>query len=1781
MKENIGSPLLSSEERRLFQILHDEHLHDAKTFNKPSYKGIWSGIVDKYKEKAHFVYELLQNADDAQATEASFILEEDRLIFRHNGKVGFSISTEDERINKGHINAIAGVGNSTKNDTSGNTIGKFGVGFKAVFQYTATPHIYDDKFWFRIDDYIVPTLLDEDFPGRKKGETVFVFPFFAPEDAYEEITGRLETLDNPILFLSHLKKVVMCTPDRLDKSYDKTVLESYTHGNIQHDLVELNNYGTKSRLHIFTQPVEITNEGKQFQQHISVGYFLDGEGKLDVSTEKKVFCFFPTAENFKLKCVVHAPFLLVDSRQQLKDHQVNTDLKQLLANLAASALMFLRDYGIKHGSLLIDENVFRLVPEREYAYYSIRNVFRQAYLSELEDSPLFLSRDNKYIKAEDALICRPISMMSILTDEQLTTLKNSFLDDDDEDDNLEKKWYFLREQTQKLYAQDYVEEILDILNIESFDGEDLANGIDENFMKAYGLKWAKRLYTHLKNEQVGLWKRSANTKKEITETPFCLSPIILLSSGEWGPAYLRTGALNAYLPIQNSTEGYNFISEQYDKDEDVLSFFKELGLKEPNAWDYIQSVILSKYNVKNAVFQQSEIVNDFELIYSHVYNSAPFEKQNKIEVLRDTMMLVNTKSQLSKACDLYEDSFFLTAYFKNSEAKFLNSKYYKSFIDKYTIHEFHQFISDLGIISSPRVTAFTRHFESGEARSLGINDYTWSRIEDFKIEGFKEWKPTNIEESKFFWKWFSGIYSNKEYHTAKVSYQYYQVRRKETISSVLAEVKNKAWIITLDGEICRPGNVSLEQLEEAEYPIDYNLIRFFGIEKESKSLEELGASDSQIQQNEIGRIAEGLGLKTEDDLKEAAAALREKREKEHAAKSRTEASAEPASSRETNDKASMRETSLDEMSSSKKEYSGSTKISKSTEEKVQDITQKLTEEANRRIEEEHLRAGVEGLVKYNKDWFSTLLELEYRTRSNDISSGRNQVKIAFTKFQKEAGSAQVYVLSNPSKNIPMWIEEIEGINVKFTFLNKDDVTFTFDVANVKDFTLRLKAKAGDVPYLDKIDWSKCTKASIEVNSPVEVMSRLKTEFANLDYENEFNFRDNLSDNISFVFGPPGTGKTTRLSEIICSKMSRENCRILVLAPTNKACDVLTSKVLSRDENAVSWIGRFVATGDESLEVQGALIDRDSTLWKQDHCCIVSTMARLPYDGFQLEQGKSMPLRNIDWDFVIIDEASMIPLVQIVYAIYKLNKSQIIIAGDPLQIPPIVKEKAWQGENIYTMVNLNNFEMPTTVPIQFDVEKLGTQYRSVPAIGSLYSLYSYDGKLKHNRLSSSLLKLPFGSLGLKPLTFIPFSVERFDSIYGSKKLNGSNVHIYSALLAVETAAYIAKQQESSIKIGVICPYAPQAQLINKMTQQRTDIPDFVDIQCGTIHGFQGDQCEIIITVFNPPTGIKASPDTIMLNNKKVLNVAISRASDYLIVLLPHPDSYGYENLIEINNLCGLAKHIKSDSTIINSDVVEKRMFGSPDYIEKNTFVTTHQLANVYSKAAALYEVRIDDDAVDIQVGGEAYEVKKDHRLADLESSTNTTGQESQIETSKDNVNIDSTAAPTSSSYNSIDESIAELIGKATTNNTTAEGILKNIVKQGSKLAEYVAIQYAGSSVFRKKHNLPLLTKDDIKKALKGLNVQNQRLAPQIHFAYERKMCPLKKFTNIPLAEITYERYCSILEGIETKAAMNVPQQPTKKVKRPRIKVIGGVQTPSTLDRDDSKIYEKFEYGLSDW
>ena len=129
---------MTDEEKIFFDALTVRRNTLADHFDDPAARKGWLSIVERYSDQAHFIYELLQNADDAGATRARFYLKPDELIFVHNGTGHFSITAPDpeseerDAQNKtlGDVNAITSVGSSNKTD---NAIGKFGVGFKAVF----------------------------------------------------------------------------------------------------------------------------------------------------------------------------------------------------------------------------------------------------------------------------------------------------------------------------------------------------------------------------------------------------------------------------------------------------------------------------------------------------------------------------------------------------------------------------------------------------------------------------------------------------------------------------------------------------------------------------------------------------------------------------------------------------------------------------------------------------------------------------------------------------------------------------------------------------------------------------------------------------------------------------------------------------------------------------------------------------------------------------------------------------------------------------------------------------------------------------------------------------------------------------------------------------------------------------------------------------------------------------------------------------------------------------------------------------------------------------------------------------------------------------------------------------------------------------------------------------------------------------------------------------------------------------------------------------------------
>ena len=95
-------------------------------------------IIQLYTDKSHFVYELLQNAEDAGARNVKFIQYTDRLELLHDGK---PFTTQNLR-------SLCNIGLSDKTHDL-NQIGEFGVGFKSVFGICETVKLYSEPSNYR------------------------------------------------------------------------------------------------------------------------------------------------------------------------------------------------------------------------------------------------------------------------------------------------------------------------------------------------------------------------------------------------------------------------------------------------------------------------------------------------------------------------------------------------------------------------------------------------------------------------------------------------------------------------------------------------------------------------------------------------------------------------------------------------------------------------------------------------------------------------------------------------------------------------------------------------------------------------------------------------------------------------------------------------------------------------------------------------------------------------------------------------------------------------------------------------------------------------------------------------------------------------------------------------------------------------------------------------------------------------------------------------------------------------------------------------------------------------------------------------------------------------------------------------------------------------------------------------------------------------------------------------------------------------------------------------
>ena len=597
-----------------FQQLTADREDSLRLLNKSSMRGIRESVVERYSEQAHFIYELLQNADDVQATQVRFILKKEGFYFIHNGKIPFTVTLPNISP-AGHINAITSIGASSKKDEN-YKIGKFGIGFKSVFQYTQTPFVYDENVAFRIRDLIVPELLEEqEHPLRHKNETLFYFPFNhekkSPKQGHQEIQNRLKALQFPLLFLNHLQEITWET-EATDGFYKK---ENIGNGFLK----TIKKVGNQKSIHQF---FELSEREPKTHLPYSIVFKLNKEGQIDHKETFLAHCYFPTRVQTPFHFIIHAPFLLTDSREGIKmEHEWNKHLITLLSKLLVEKIEILKSKN------LLTEAFYRALPIEEksfsgetgrFLYPFIQAIYQFFSTTTIECLP---TENEEIVSFKNALFAESQSLRELLNSEQLehlTTKKGI-------------RWIFpnlTSHSSLGVFIKKMLSERAELKdqNHPVWNWETALKQMKVDFLKKQTDEWLIQLYGELYQHHRGLWEKII--KKSI--------PLIRLGNGKMvTPIDAQTGKPNAYLPT-STPSNYPTIKKYLAENNTALRFFESLNLTTPELRMELSQFILPKYKRRKRSIPTAE---DLEKLFLHYEQSNVEEAEHFIKEISELPIL--------------------------------------------------------------------------------------------------------------------------------------------------------------------------------------------------------------------------------------------------------------------------------------------------------------------------------------------------------------------------------------------------------------------------------------------------------------------------------------------------------------------------------------------------------------------------------------------------------------------------------------------------------------------------------------------------------------------------------------------------------------------------------------------------------------------------------------------------------------------------------------------------------------------------------------------------------------------------------------------------------------------------------------------------------------------------------------------------------------------------------------------------------------------------------------
>jgi len=447
-----------------------------------------------------------------------------------------------------------------------------------------------------------------------------------------------------------------------------------------------------------------------------------------------------------------------------------------------------------------------------------------------------------------------------------------------------------------------------------------------------------------------------------------------------------------------------------------------------------------------------------------------------------------------------------------------------------------------------------------------------------------------------------------------------------------------------------------------------------------------------------------------------------------------------------------------------------------------------------------------------------------------------------------------------------------------------------------------------------------------------------------------------------IHGPPGTGKTTVITEIV-RQLAKNSKRVLISSHTNVAVDNVLENLFPYFATQMIRLGSKIKVSN-SLR---ALIPKTSDeLIKISSSQIVgATLSKL---SVLVLNGK-LSFEKPTFDVAIIDESSMATIPLTLCGI--LPAKSFILVGDHKQLPPITKTRMPPSCNVMQtcgkkceslfMLLINRYPQNS--------EMLELQFRSHPTITGFSSNQFYGSRIQSAKeCSEKLLTLKVNDNNLikdvtdpKPLCYInmnydnmPYDhpVEWFPpgEVCQQKHIRPSCLNRYEATIALKARHDLIEAGLPPENIWIITPYRLQREIIKRAIRKiyGSVAKDAVisiteNITAATVDSIQGKETDVVIYVFTwtPRYGgehkIHAS-----LRDYRRLNVAMTRAKKKLIIIgdisrltQQYPYSALQSYLEKNASIIQAPKLSESDDflTVVTQCFDEKRKVTNPALVEE--------------------------------------------------------------------------------------------------------------------------------------------------------------------------------------------------------------------------------------------------------